>query len=315
MSARFLDQTIAWIVAMMAAAGVVSIAIIGLRHTAKKRDAAEVALMTSAAAKQADESAAARDSKDEPAEPEASGSQPARNARPATDQRAPRGELWSYSGSTGPDAWADIDPAWKLCGSGKAQSPIDIVDARINARLKPVKFTYRRSSAEFSRVGDSFVATIEHGNYVEIDGDRFNLVSISFHTPSEHLLNGLPWEMEVQLHHRSTTGELASIAFLGAPGKSPEAVSQLIASLPRETGDERPVSGVQMRSLIPERANYFHYVGSETTPPCREGVQWLVMTESMGMAKSEIDRFVKAAGNNARPVQARGSRRVTRSAR
>ena len=31
---------------------------------------------------------------------------------------------WSYSGDEGPEHWADLDPEYRLCREGKAQSPI-----------------------------------------------------------------------------------------------------------------------------------------------------------------------------------------------
>jgi len=36
---------------------------------------------------------------------------------------------WSYEPGTGPADWGTMDPAWRLCAEGRAQSPIDLTDA------------------------------------------------------------------------------------------------------------------------------------------------------------------------------------------
>jgi len=43
---------------------------------------------------------------------------------------------WTYKGSTGPTHWAALEPDFAACGSGHAQSPIDIrQDAVLKANL------------------------------------------------------------------------------------------------------------------------------------------------------------------------------------
>ena len=45
---------------------------------------------------------------------------------------------WSYEPGTGPADWGAINPAWRLCAEGRAQSPIDLANAE-PAELPPVE--------------------------------------------------------------------------------------------------------------------------------------------------------------------------------
>ena len=40
-----------------------------------------------------------------------------------------RATHWSYSGEAGPDNWANLDPAYATCGSGRKQTPVALVEA------------------------------------------------------------------------------------------------------------------------------------------------------------------------------------------
>jgi len=44
----------------------------------------------------------------------------------ATGREAHEGAHWSYEGDTGPEHWAELDPAYALAANGKSQSPIDL---------------------------------------------------------------------------------------------------------------------------------------------------------------------------------------------
>jgi len=43
---------------------------------------------------------------------------------------------WSYEPDTGPADWGAMDPAWILCAEGRAQSPIDLTNAKI-PKIRP----------------------------------------------------------------------------------------------------------------------------------------------------------------------------------
>jgi carbonic anhydrase len=222
---------------------------------------------------------------------------------------------WAYQGSTGPKFWARLDPDYLECGSVKGQSPVDLDNTRLDPKLKPIAFHYRQANLTTTLRGQELLATVSDGNYVEIEGDRYNLNSISIHTPSEHQLQSVPYEMEIQLNHRSASGDLAVIGIFVAAGSRNEDIELLLASLPRGDGDRRELAGFELMRLIPKKRTYFHYKGSLTAPPCTGNVQWYMFTTAIEAATRDIEKAVRLVINNSRPLQRAAGRSITRSNR
>ena len=63
-------------------------------------------------------------------------------------------------------------------------------------------------------------------------------------------------------------------------------------------------SKVLSRDLTRRDKTYYRYNGSLTTPPCTEGVIWIVMKSPMTASKSQITAFKKVMRHdNNRPLQ------------
>ena len=54
----------------------------------------------------------------------------------------------------------------------------------------------------------------------------------------------------------------------------------------------------------------YRYEGSLTTPPCSEGVKWLVMTTPIEMSPEQVAQFRAILHGNNRPVQPLNGRTV-----
>jgi carbonic anhydrase len=65
------------------------------------------------------------------------------------------------------------------------------------------------------------------------------------------------------------------------------------------------VAGLQVEaaSLLPAEQTTYRYSGSLTTPPCSEGVNWLVMTTPVELSAEQLAAFTAIYGHNSRPVQ------------
>ena len=64
------------------------------------------------------------------------------------------GPHWEYDGEHGPKQWGAMDPAFKSCGVGKRQSPINIeTDQAEKGGLKPIPFSYVPGPAEIVNNG------------------------------------------------------------------------------------------------------------------------------------------------------------------
>jgi carbonic anhydrase len=65
-----------------------------------------------------------------------------------------------------------------------------------------------------------------------------------------------------------------------------------------------------MNALLPKDQRYYQFMGSLTTPPCTEGVLWMVMKQPTPISKEQIKLFTQIFPHNARPVQALNGRSV-----
>jgi carbonic anhydrase len=83
-------------------------------------------------------------------------------------------------------------------------------------------------------------------------------------------------------------------------------------NLPLEKGMEQvAMAPMDLNMLIPpEQRQYYTYMGSLTTPPCTEGVLWLVMKNPAQMSREQINVFGKLYQMNARPVQSASGRLI-----
>lgn len=96
------------------------------------------------------------------------------------------------------------------------------------------------------------------------------------------------------------------------PGQANGALSQAWQVLPAKAGEihafKEPISAEQ---LLPAQHDYYRFSGSLTTPPCLEGVRWLVMKEPVQASQAQIDAFKAVMHHpNNRPVQPLNGRLV-----
>ncbi len=220
-------------------------------------------------------------------------------ARAADEDEA----AWGYFGATGPQHWGGLSEAFLACREGKYQSPIDVVDA-IDAALATLQFSYGGSTTAISNSGHTIQVDVGPGNTLEVGGQRFDLVQFHMHSPSEHHIEGESFPLEVHFVHRDEHGQLAVVAVMFRLGAENPALVLLGASAPSEVGQTRPFAApLAELVLLPEERSYYRYSGSLTTPPCTEGVIWLVLKEPRTTSKQRVTRFVELIGENARPLQ------------
>ncbi len=68
---------------------------------------------------------------------------------------------------------------------------------------------------------------------------------------------------------------------------------------------------VSAEALLPASHDYYRFDGSLTTPPCTEGVTWLVMKHPVSASYGQLTKFARAMGHaNNRPLQALNGRVV-----
>ena len=259
-----------------------------------------------------------------PSAPVEPGTQPVAEAkRPAPQRSATRASVqaaspthaahWDYAGHGGPESWGRMKPEFSKCSTGTRQSPIDIRDG-IRVELDPVQFDYQPSAFRVIDNGHTVQVNLAAGNSIEVMGRRYELVQFHFHRPSEERIDGKQFDMVVHLVHKDRDGRLAVVAVLLDRGSAQAVVQQVWNNLPLEKGEEIAARGLlNLGELLPTERRYFTYMGSLTTPPCSEGVLWMVMKQPVPISVEQIGIFARLYPMNARPLQSAAGRLIKES--
>jgi carbonic anhydrase len=228
-------------------------------------------------------------------------------AKAATMAGHGAGEVhWSYEGEGGPEAWGQLKPEFNVCAIGKRQSPINIDEpATLRGPAEPIRFEYAASSASVVNNGHTVQVDLGGDNSITVRGTNFRLLQFHFHHPSEERVNHRSFAMVAHLVHRSTEGKLAVVAVLLEPGPANALINKVWTYMPLDSGDRvgMPPDMLDMRELLPKDQRYYQFMGSLTTPPCTEGVLWMVLKQPVAISREQLRLFGQLFPNNARPVQ------------
>jgi len=216
---------------------------------------------------------------------------------------------WGYEGqqhNTPPSQWHKISTS---CGSIKQQSPINIIDSEALDSNISVTTHYKTDLAPYQNNGHTVVIDISKLNSrrwiefnEELNGEQltkeYDLQKLHFHTLSEHSFSATRkhtaqhYAMELHLVHTNKEGEIAVIGVPIREGQHNKALAELFDKLAQ--GYQQ--GGVNMfpdvDALLPKNnKNAFIYDGSLTTPPCEEGVKWIVFAEPIEMSSRQIKTY------------------------
>jgi carbonic anhydrase len=262
-----------------------------------------------------------------PPQPTAAASSPplAPTAAPSAEPPKPEKEAnagpphWTYGGEEGPAKWGDLAPEYATCKTGASQMPIDFVTKKIEVdrALTPLAFDYRALPLQIFNNGHTVQVASTRPASVTVGGEVWKLAQFHFHSPSEHTVDGKATDLEVHFVHKNDKGEILVVGLFLNKGKENKRLAAVFDNAPAEVGKEpRPVDGVEVdiAGLVPPKARYYTYTGSLTTPPCTEGVRWIVLAPIGEASEAQIKKLRDAThGDTNRPVQPLGARQVTLS--
>lgn len=236
--------------------------------------------------------------------------------KPADEQANPAVQMhvhWSYEGEGAPANWAKLKKEYATCATGQRQSPIDIRDS-IKVSLETIRFDYKPTQFRIVDNGHTLQVSVGEGIAMHVMGKRYDLIQFHFHRPSEERINGKLYDMVVHLVHKSDEGQLAVVAVLLEKGGEHLLVQTLWNNMPLEKDmDVTPAEVIDLMQLLPENRAYWTYMGSLTTPPCTEGVLWMVMKQPLQVSADQIAIFTRLFRNNARPIQPGNGRLIKES--
>jgi len=223
---------------------------------------------------------------------------------------ASEGAHWTYEGEEGPEHWGELSEEFDMCSRGLNQSPIDLV-ADIDADLPELILEYTNpGNLVETNTGHAIQEKVNPGNFLVFVDKRYELKQFHFHSPSEHLVDGEAFPMEVHFVHQDQNGRYVVLGLIFEEGERNELMDNL-PSFRAERGEDPHGDPVDYNELITDRTNYFLYNGSLTTPPCSEGVQWIVLKEPIIVSPEQIQHYHDLLGfDNNRPIQPHNSRLV-----
>ncbi len=217
---------------------------------------------------------------------------------------------WAYEGEHGPEHWGKH---FATCGTGKAQSPVNITGPFEKAAVA-IKPEYKPGVLKVVNNGHTIQVNVPPGSTLKVGAETYELVQFHFHRPSEEQIDGKPMAMVTHMVHKSADGKLAVIAVLMRESAVQNRTLWAIwKNMPMKEGPEVEVPSVSINpaTLLPESLAHYAYEGSLTTPPCTEGVKFFVMKAPIGIQKEMIDSFPFKM--NARPVQPLNGRKISAS--
>ena len=212
-------------------------------------------------------------------------------------------QTFGYFGAEGPPFWGELSRDWSACGGGKIQSPVDF---RLPHPPQPRKLSleYGDTTGEILNNGHTIEVETEGRNILTLAGVAYQLKQFHFHSVSEHRVDGRGFDMEMHLVHASADGSNAVIGVFLERGSSSGSLAPIFHHLPDDVNTKHHLdASFNPRDFLPKSETLFRYVGSLTTPPCTEGVQWIVMNAPMTIADEDMAQFTERIHLNARPVQ------------
>ena len=225
-------------------------------------------------------------------------------AAAGAQEHASSEHTWDYGPSRGPSHWGELKREYAPCKDGHHQSPIDIRNP-LKADLPAIQFHYEPSPLNIIDNGHTIMINYSPGSFITVGGRRYELKQFHFHRPSEEKIDGKAYEMTVHFVHTDEKGNVAVVAVLLEKGEDNALVNTLWKDLPKEKEKVESEKDVQIDAdrLLPQDHSYYTFFGSLTTPPCSEGVTWLVLKHPVSVSAAEIEQFSKLYRNDARPTQ------------
>ncbi|CAH2069759.1 unnamed protein product, partial [Thlaspi arvense] len=179
------------------------------------------------------------------------------------------------------------------------QSPIDIKDKNVTVttKLGSLRSQYLPSNTTIKNRGHDIMLKFKGGN----GGIG---ITLHWHSPSEHTINGKRFALEEHLVHESKNGSYAVVAFLfkyGAPhafllslhqfihfGPKDDIGKTLLKKITDTHNAEEYVGMINPKKLSFESKRYYRYSGSLTAPPCSENVLWSVSKQIRTVASEQV---------------------------
>ncbi|MEM9363249.1 MAG: carbonic anhydrase family protein [Bacteroidota bacterium] len=205
-----------------------------------------------------------------------------------------------------------------------AQSPINILSFKDTTQIgHTITLNFKDEINEVENLGHTVQVDFKPGSTISVDDETFDFVQAHFHTPSEHLVDGVTYPMEMHVVNtlqgqaEGKEKEFLVMGFLFKMGKKNAFIEEVLNAVPEHEDESKKVGlgEVKVTDLLMEKndaplSHYYHYKGSLTTPPYSETVRWYVTKGILEASPEQIKRILKIEGSNARHIQALNEREI-----
>ena len=200
----------------------------------------------------------------------------------------------------------DKQEDWEFA-SGMMQSPINI-DSKKVEMLTPDKgemiLNFGKEITKAEDNGHSIQVT--DSGQSTINGRQFNLTQFHFHAESEHTVDGKHYPLEAHFVNQSQDGRIAVIGVFFKAGRENLGFEEVLADVTNKKID----AITDIDKMIPENKSFYHYLGSLTTPPLTENVEWYLMKAPLEVSQAQLTAFKKLYAHNNRKIQPLNDRKI-----
>lgn len=191
--------------------------------------------------------------------------------------------------------------AWAFV-SGRMQSPIDIETDTAEPATPAIALALDPGAAATYTHDNGHTIEVGLAGESLLDGRPFTMLQMHLHAPSEHSVDGFLAAAELHIVHRSQAGRLAVVGVLLAEGAHNDAFAAILDAI--RPGEMAPAPAVfSLAALLPEGGALYHYLGSLTTPPLTENVEWYVLARPVEISAAQLAAFRAHYDGNNRDVQ------------
>ncbi|NIZ40997.1 carbonic anhydrase family protein [Entomospira entomophila] len=198
--------------------------------------------------------------------------------------------------------------SWSMV-CGHHQSPIHIQSSKSLPMDDDGTITRHDLITISNILRDENTLFIEAKSFTQINGRGFHLTQFHFHSPAEHLIDNHLAPMELHFVHQSQSGRFAVFSIFIEVGAHNTAFQQLLDIIDSDLSC-LPIMDFHAQKLFPKNISYYHYLGSLTTPPLTENVEWYVFQHPIFIDKAQLNHFRAMYHHTARETQPRHNRPV-----
>lgn len=198
--------------------------------------------------------------------------------------------------------------SWQFL-SGDHQSPINIDTAQLKIMKDKGDITlYYSDFAKFEN-NNGHSIQVDDSGFAVLNGRSFELQQFHFHAPSEHTVNGKNYPLEVHFVNKAQSGRFAVVSVFLKEGKYNKGFQDVLDNIDNKATDEKPIH-IDVNDMLPSNITYYHYLGSLTTPPLIENVEWYILAHPAEISKEQLEVFHKYYKGNNRKINPLGDRVV-----